>query len=223
MKAFAFVLLCALAAVQGRHTGLQSTSSAAALGENPWLVHLRIAVSTSGLLETCAGSLIGNQWVLTAASCVADSRFIWVRYGVVNVINPSLVTENSLVRIHPDYNLASGENNIALININRLVESTENIEPIGIGESSDAGKFCAFGGPDGPGEILNCYDVEVSKDEDGALSVSSDEVEVTRYDVGAALVSDGAQVGVLVDDSGNFIATAKYADWLKQETGLDFA
>ncbi|XP_022824767.1 trypsin II-P29-like [Spodoptera litura] len=222
MKGFAFVLLCVLVAVQGRHTGVEKSGSAAALGDNPWFVHLRIAVSTSGLLNTCAGSLIGNRWVLTAASCISDARFIWVRYGVVDVIRPSLVTENSLTVIHPEYDAASGKNNVALININREVLSTDNISPVSLsGVDAESGSFCAFGASDGkPGEQLNCYEAAISKDEDG-FSVSGD-FEVSEFDLGAPVVSEGAQVALLTGSAGSFTDIGSYIDWIERSTGVSF-
>uniref|UniRef100_A0A2H1WDZ4 SFRICE_009809 n=1 Tax=Spodoptera frugiperda TaxID=7108 RepID=A0A2H1WDZ4_SPOFR len=221
MKGFAFVLLCVLVAVQGRHTGVEKSGSPAALGENPWLVHLRIAVSTSGLLDTCAGSLIGSGWVLTAASCVADQRFIWIRYGVVDVIRPSFVTENSQTVLHPEYDAASGKNNLALINLNRVIETTDNIAPISLsGSASESGTFCAFGASDGkPGEQLNCYEAAIS--EDDGFSVSGD-FEATEFDLGAPVVSEGAQVGLLTGSDGSFTGVGDYIDWIESATGIAF-
>lgn len=231
MKVIALVLLCAFAAVQGRSAVVQSTRSLAALGENPWVVHLRIAVSTSGLLNTCTGTLIGNSWVLTAASCLTNVRFIWVRYGVVNVINPSLVTENSAVRIHPGYDAASGANNIGLISINRVVHNTDNIAPVNLAlsdELPDSAKFCGFGddGAGGPGEQLSCAELSLEGEGDGAIAVSGD-AEASKFDVGASLVSDGVLVGVLVsgaddESAGSFVAVSGYIDWIEEETGLQF-
>ncbi|XP_030030987.2 serine protease 28 [Manduca sexta] len=230
MKAFAIILLCIFAAVQGRSAGVQSTKSAAALGENPWLVHLRIAVSTSGLLNTCAGSLIDQRWVLTSASCLSDARFIWIRYGVVDVISPSLVTESSAVRVHPEYNAATGENDIALISINRAVHSVDNVAPIGLAQSSDipsSGRFCGFGEDDSaPGETLSCFGVSLSE-EDGKLSASSDAGEVSEFDIGAAVVNDGVQIAVVVgassDNGARLMPVNSYVRWIEETANISLS
>jgi hypothetical protein len=47
---------------------------------------------------------------------VVSARFIWIRYGVVDVWRPELVTESSQVRDHPD--------GLSLLNINRNVVYT---------------------------------------------------------------------------------------------------
>lgn len=229
MKGFALVLLCALVAVQARHTSLvKSTAVRAALGENPWVVHLRIAVSTSGLLETGAGTLINERWVLAAASSIVDARFIWTRYGVVNVINPSLVTENSIVTTHDGYNPQTGANNIGVININRVVQSTDNISPVALATatSGSSATLCIFGATDegAPGESLECSVVTLEESDDGLIITDS---SATEFDLGAGLVEDGVQIG-LVAKAGDeespavALAIADYLEWIESATGLSF-
>ncbi|KAJ0175299.1 hypothetical protein K1T71_009440 [Dendrolimus kikuchii] len=220
MKVLALFLLCALASVQGR-SAVKSDRALAVLGENPWVVHLRIAISTSGLLESCVGSLIGNSWVLTTSSCLSGSRFIWVRYGAVVVINPSLVTETSAVVVNPDYDASTGANNVALISTNRHVETTDNIAPIGLAsEMSYSGQLCVYGAEeDGTaGESLSCYEVAIAE-EDGNLVASGDGV-VTKFDVGAPVVADGVQVAIVVEEGGTVLAVSDYVEWINDVTGL---
>ncbi|KAH9634616.1 hypothetical protein HF086_009268 [Spodoptera exigua] len=154
--------------------------------------------------------------------CVSSSRFIWARYGAVDVIRPSLVTENSLTSIHPEYDPITGANNLALININRDVQSTENISPISLsGSISESGSFCAFGADgDKPAEQLICYEASISQDEDG-LNVSGD-FEVSEFDLGAPVVSEGVQVGLLTGADGSFTGISSYIAWIEKETGLVF-
>ncbi|CAH0757935.1 unnamed protein product [Diatraea saccharalis] len=191
-----------------------------ALGENPWVVHLRMAMSSGTTLNSCAGSLIGQRWVLTSISCITGRTFIWVRYGVVEVIRPSLVTETNAVQMNNELGLA-------LININRNVEFTDVISAVGIAGSGAAvpasGKFCGFGASEsgGPGENLACFNVNVEVQEDGTLVGQSD--ELTRFDLGGALVVDGVQYGVLVEagDRNVFVNPAVAREWIEDVTGID--
>nr|ABR88240.1 serine protease SP1 [Heliothis virescens] len=225
MKGFAFVLLCALVAVQGRQVAI--SRSPAALGENPWVVHLRVAVETSGNLNSCVGSLIDNQWILTAASCLSGSRFIWVRYGAVDVIRPSLVTENSNIRIHPQYSWATGAFNVGLISINRNVEPTANISPVAlVGEASDSATFCGYGASeDGqPGEQLSCYSGSVEEREGGFLAFNGEGAEASKFDIGAPIVSNGVQVAVVTgaagDDSAELWPVESILSWIEEMSGI---
>ncbi|XP_013183860.2 chymotrypsin BII [Amyelois transitella] len=231
MKAFALILLFIVAAVQARSTGFKNAQLAPLSGSAPSLVHLRLAVSTSGLLRTCAGSIIDSRWLLTSASCVAPARFIWSRYGAVDVIRPELVLETSSVdvnvRIHPNYNAATGANNIALISLNRNVEFTSSIvAPVLASEGAEipsSGSFCAYGQNEnnGPGEQLRCVSVEVQSDDNGAIVASSADGQPTDFDVGAPLIVDGVQYGILVDPaSGTFLNPAGYRDWIESTAGI---
>ncbi|XP_050350420.1 serine protease 28-like [Nymphalis io] len=199
-----------------RSTGVGSLSTPAQNGENPWVVHLRVAASDNdGLLRTCVGSIVDASWVLTSASCVKNSRFIWIRYGAADVIRPELVTESTTVTINPD-------NNLALIDINRKLQNTVNISPIPLAASNTelptSGKLCVYGAVEGaPGEKLSCFNVDLKANEDGSIVGSSDDGQATEFDFGAPLVSEGVQVGVLTDvteGSAVFLNTAKYNEWI---------
>ncbi|KAI8433992.1 hypothetical protein MSG28_012143 [Choristoneura fumiferana] len=201
--------------------------SLAALGENPWVVHLRLAVSTSGFLETCVASLIDSTWLLTSASCVHDARFIWARFGCIEVIRAELVLETSAVRVHP---LFREGNDVALVALNRVVDFTQNIAVIPLpAQDADvgvSGNFCAYGENDDntPGDYLSCYDVDIITINDLAL-VAGDDLSVSKFDVGAPLVDNGVLIGSVAaagEDEGTvvFTRTSAYIDWIVSQTGI---
>ncbi|CAH0725085.1 unnamed protein product, partial [Brenthis ino] len=222
MKAFVFALLCVVAAVQARSAdfgGLYRTPAQA--GENPWVVHLRVAsIPGQGLLSSCVGSLISESWVLTSASCVEGLRFVWIRYGALNPITPELVTESSQFTVNEDGNLA-------LISLNRVTEINENIAPIALADHEDvpaSGKFCGYGAESNvlKDEELSCFELAMETDEDGNIVGTGDELP-SPYDLGAPIVSDGVQVGVLnsVNENGAVIVNpAKYRDWIESVSGV---
>ncbi|KAL0870348.1 hypothetical protein ABMA27_005359 [Loxostege sticticalis] len=227
------IYLCAFIHIRSaRSTGVDTGRSLASVGDNPWVVHITVAVSTSGFLNTCAGSLIDGRWVLTSASCITDARFIWIRYGAVDRISPQLVTELTNVRqfiTHPEYDAATGQNDIALLDINRYVLNPPNsaIQPVALATDSadlpESAKFCNFGIDDtgAPGDVLSCVNVAPSAKEDGSISADA---ESTEFDVGAPLVQDGVQYGILtkVGESSGFLNPAAYLDWIQEVTGVQF-
>ncbi|XP_034833624.1 trypsin delta-like [Maniola hyperantus] len=235
MKGY-IALLCLVAAVQGRTwdaDGARFTGSLAELGENPWVVHLRVTKSTGeGRLESCVGSLVSSTWVLTAASCVQNARFIWIRYAALDPARPELVTETSTVQINPGYNAATGANNLALVHINRIVETSDNIKYIAMalaaadGEAAPVrGRFCSYRGRyDDPREVLQCFRANLVYLDDS--TIVADEMGSLRYnfDVGSPLVSEnGVQIGVLSELTERwsiFLQPSEYRDWILTITGL---
>ncbi|XP_066986717.1 serine proteinase stubble-like [Macrobrachium rosenbergii] len=100
-----------------RIVGGQTTT----VNEFPWQVGL---TSTTGTKPYCGGSIVSNQWIVTAANCVNG-----VAASSVNVVvgehnwattSESTVTKRILasqIIIHPSYILSSVDNDIALIKL----------------------------------------------------------------------------------------------------------
>ncbi|XP_024128743.1 transmembrane protease serine 9 isoform X2 [Oryzias melastigma] len=95
----------------------------------PWQVSLQ------GPSHFCGGSLINNQWVLTAARCFQDGSA-----SGVNVVlglqslqgsNPNRVSRTiTTVILHPSWNLFSLDNDIALLQLSSPVNFTDYISPV---------------------------------------------------------------------------------------------
>ncbi|XP_008561499.1 PREDICTED: plasma kallikrein, partial [Galeopterus variegatus] len=103
-------------------------------GEWPWQVSLQVKVSTHRHL--CGGSIIGRQWVLTAAHCFDGLSLpdIWRIYGgIVELSEITKETPFSQVEeiiIHQKYKISEGGHDIALIKLQSPLNYTEFQKPI---------------------------------------------------------------------------------------------
>ncbi|XP_045512814.1 kallikrein-7-like [Pieris brassicae] len=227
------ILVFILVAIQGESA--ESPDEIPSTPSVPWLVHLRFTrLSLRGKLDTCVGALYNDRWVLTAASCLMEdiegynitSRYIWSRFDTKHVFTPGFVIESLDVITHPQFDPITLENNLGLLDLNRRIEFTDKIQPIELAESDDqppsSGRVCSYGEKDGKfGEDLFCVDVTVTE-ADGLL-IAQSSVNASKYDIGAALVSDGKVHGILVraaDDNsaGAFLPTSKFLSWIEDVT-----
>ncbi|XP_055272418.1 plasma kallikrein isoform X3 [Moschus berezovskii] len=101
----------------------------ASWGEWPWQVSLQVKLRAQSHL--CGGSIIGRQWVLTAAHCFDGLLLsnIWRIYG--GILNLSeITTETSFSQIkeiivHPNYKISEGSHDIALIKLEAPLNFTD--------------------------------------------------------------------------------------------------
>uniref|UniRef100_A0A3P9MCU4 Peptidase S1 domain-containing protein n=1 Tax=Oryzias latipes TaxID=8090 RepID=A0A3P9MCU4_ORYLA len=120
-----FFAVCGLANLNNRIVGGQDAPA----GFWPWQVSLQ----TSS--HFCGGSLINNQWVLTAAHCFPSRSA-----SGVNVVlglqsqhgsNPNRVSQTiATLIIHPNYNSKTEDNDIALLQLSSPVTFNNYITPV---------------------------------------------------------------------------------------------
>jgi secreted trypsin-like serine protease len=91
--------------------------------EIPWQVALIRSDSDPFYGQFCGGSLIHNNWVLTAAHCLKnrDVNSLRVMTGSIDLDNPGQLSNIKRIIIHPNYNPNNYDNDIALLELSNPV------------------------------------------------------------------------------------------------------
>lgn len=118
--------------------------------EVPWQASLQM----EGVRHFCGGSIIGQQWILTAAHCVTeyeeDSTPLRVLVGITHKEKnvPSLKTAK--VFVHPSYDEESTDYDFALIRLTEKINYNEKVNSIKLPDINDtdlaAGTLCLISG-----------------------------------------------------------------------------
>uniref|UniRef100_A0A8C5GIR2 Zgc:100868 n=1 Tax=Gouania willdenowi TaxID=441366 RepID=A0A8C5GIR2_GOUWI len=125
---------CGKAPLNTRIVGGQTAPA----GSWPWQASLHMSGS-----HFCGGSLINNQWVLSAAHCfqgaTASLLTVYVGRQTQGSSNPNEVSRSvSSVINHPNYNSATNDNDIALLKLSSTVTFTNYIRPVCLAASGSS-------------------------------------------------------------------------------------
>ncbi|XP_052074215.1 chymotrypsin-like serine proteinase [Mytilus californianus] len=116
--------------------------SNADISEYPWQVSLQLR-SSGSWYHICGGSIINNNWAVTAAHCVDGSSTSTLR------IAAGMTQLSDTSRTHPSYSgsAAGYPNDIALLQLSQSLSYGENIDAIAVPSNVDfTGSKCFLSG-----------------------------------------------------------------------------
>ncbi|XP_052472386.1 chymotrypsin-like protease CTRL-1 [Carassius gibelio] len=132
----ASALGCGVPAIKPQTIGSRIVNGQDAIsGSWPWQVSLQL----SNGFHFCGGSLINQNWVLTAAHCavvVSSHRVILGEHDRGSNVEPIQVKLVSRVITHPLYSRATFNNDIALLKLSSPVTLTPRISPVCLAPST---------------------------------------------------------------------------------------
>jgi secreted trypsin-like serine protease len=103
----------------------------------PWQVALYQYRWFAGFILQCGGSIISDQWIMTAAHCVSMDPYASkykIKLGVHNTRNDlehgMIVSTVEAVYIHPNYDAGSVTYDVALLKLSKPIQFTDHIQPI---------------------------------------------------------------------------------------------
>ncbi|OXU16898.1 hypothetical protein TSAR_004602 [Trichomalopsis sarcophagae] len=127
MKKIVFVLFGLLALTQGTPTGRVVNGEDAELGDRPFQVSLQTYA------HFCGGSIVSENWVVTAAHCVygTSASGVNVVVGTVSLKNPHKSHPAEKIIVHEAYApTQSNRNDIALIKVSTPFEFSDIVAPV---------------------------------------------------------------------------------------------
>eukprot|EP00092_Neocalanus_flemingeri_P081219 GFUD01101393.1.p1 GENE.GFUD01101393.1~~GFUD01101393.1.p1 ORF type:complete len:287 (+),score=53.39 GFUD01101393.1:1-861(+) len=120
-------------AIKKTKCGIQNSGSSR---NWPWLAIIRYGHTESAETRNlCSGSLISSKHILTSAMCV-NTGPLSVVLGHSDAANGPEVFNVSKVNIHPEFDLETFSNNLAVVELSKEVKLSDSVLPICLPDST---------------------------------------------------------------------------------------
>ncbi|XP_032678949.1 chymotrypsin-2-like [Odontomachus brunneus] len=187
--------------------------SAASEGQFPYQASLRVRNR-----HFCGGSIIGDQWILTASHCLVglNDTAITVVLGSTTLDKGGDVYNSVKRIIHPLYSSTLIWNDIGLVQLNKNIVFGDNIQKIALpthnfNKSNYPAMLSGWGTTDYPGETPNelqhleltvidqkdCLSTSFRVTNNNICTLNKKGEGACHGDSGGPLVADGEQIGVV--------------------------
>lgn len=105
-------------------------------GQFPYFVLFSVLKSDIDYRTICGGSIISNEWIITAAHCVINASRVTVHLGSFetnNLFEPNrrMISSSHIIQ-HPHFDFATGNHDLALIKLPEPIQFNQFIQPIDI-------------------------------------------------------------------------------------------
>lgn len=113
--------------------------------EYPWAVFLRI-VANGNPGVVCGGSIISQNFILTAAHCLEQAEAIKIMIGYHDLEKPSVHSLEVMAKrkiVHPSWRLRTVEHDIGMLEMEQSLQYNDHVQPICLPARSQIGETFA--------------------------------------------------------------------------------